>query len=55
MESSFIFTGAIIAAVALAMLFIERRPPRQVGIVVAFMLLTWVIYVVLFRGIPHAA
>jgi divalent metal cation (Fe/Co/Zn/Cd) transporter len=55
MESSFFFTAAIVVAVAAAMLFIEKRPPSQVGMVVAFMLLTWVVYVVLFRGIPHTS
>lgn len=55
MESSFIFTASIIALVAAAMLFIEKRPPSQVGMVVAFMLLTWVVYVVLFRGVPHTS
>jgi uncharacterized membrane protein (UPF0136 family) len=55
MESSFIFTASIVVLVAAAMLFIEKRPPRQVGMVVALMLLTWVAYVVLFRGIPHTS
>ena len=55
MESSFIFTAAIAVLVAAAMLLIEKRPPRQVALVVAFMLLSWIVYALLFGSAPHGA
>lgn len=53
MGSSFVFTAGIVLLIAAAMLFIEKRPLSQVVMVVAFMLMSWVVYVLLFRGIPH--
>lgn len=54
MESPHILTGAIIALVAAAMLFIEKRPPAHVALVVAFMGLSWGVYWLLFHATPPA-
>lgn len=54
MEPSHIFTGVIIALIAAAMIFIEKRPLSQVAMVVAFMVLTWVVYWVMFQTAPPA-
>lgn len=52
MESQHFLTVGIIALVAAAMLFIEKRPPAHVALVVAFMALSWGIYWLLFQATP---
>lgn len=55
MDSSHFFIGVIIALVAAAMIFIEKRPMSHVAMVVAFMLLSWGVYSFLINAAPPAA
>lgn len=52
MDSSHFFIGVIIALVAAAMIFIEKRPLSHVAMVVAFMLLSWGVYSFLINAAP---
>lgn len=54
MESSNFFTAFVIFLVAGAMIFIEKRPLRKVAVIVALMIMTWVVYLVLFQDTPPA-
>lgn len=55
MESAHIFIGVIVALIAAVMIFIEKRPLSQVALVVAFMVVSWVVYWLVSQATPPAA
>jgi len=54
MESSHFLTAVIIFLVAGIMLFVEKRPIRQVAVVVTLMVASWVLYLMVFQNTPPA-